>query len=649
MLRSANTERRLAAALEPGQVLYWMYAVRLLLSIGVFGSHLLVTDLAGPQETGLFSAQYRVATLGLTAATLLTPLAYWYSHRWRRELGYVFIYLQAILDVLLVNGIVHLTEGSSSPFTFLFIPLAAAYALILPLPSAVLVALSSGLIYLIATVLAFPGSVSAWGIGLQVVIFTMIAVLASLLGARLRQVRTRLRSVEGELRRLQLDTADVLRIIPSGVLTMDESWRLVYMNVAAAEIFQIDVDPWLGRDLRDLLRERAPDLRDALEETLESGRRVRNREVEILPALPDATGRVRPWPAIRPAGIAGEGAVPPRDVAAADGVAAGERVGAGDAAPGGEGSGLPPEEPLPVAVSTSSLMGTGTATSYVVLLQDLRPVRLLEDLRLRTGRLEAVAELSASLAHELRNPIASVRSAVEQLSGRSYASEGDQVLGRLIKRESDRLSRILGEFSDFARVDVAERCPIDVDSLIRDVIETVQQHPAAQGRASFERRIHGNMAGLWGDPELLHRTLLNLVLNAVQVGEPGRNVHVRVIADALRPDLVPTEVALGMPVRIRVMDDGPGISPDDLPRVFDPFFTRRQGGSGLGLSIAHRAVQAHGGALIASSVPGEGATFAIVLPRRGERLRGLRDDDERRGQDRGASAPRSRPARGGAA
>jgi len=585
LLRSANTERRLAAALEPGQVLYWMYAVRLLLSIGVFGSHLLISDLATQQVPGLLSSEYRVATLGLSAATLLTPLAYWYSHRWRRRIGYVFIYLQAILDILLVNGIVSLTQGSDSPFTFLFIPLAAAYALILPLPSAVLVALASGLIYLVSTLLAFPGQVTPWGIGLQVVIFTMIAVLASLLGARLRQVRLRLRSVEGELRRLQLDTADVLRIIPSGVLTMDEDWRLVYMNVAAAEILQVDVEPWLGRDLRDLMRERAPDLAAALAETVESGRRVRNREVEVLFPLPKALF---------------------------DGP---------DDGPG--------EEPLPVAVSTSPLQGAGT-TSYVVLLQDLRPVRQLEDLRLRTGRLEAVAELSASLAHELRNPIASVRSAVEQLSSRSYASESDQVLGRLITRESDRLSRILGEFSDFARVDVAERRPIDIERLITDVIDTVRQHPAARNRAEFEHRVHGNMRGLWGDPELLHRTLLNLVLNAVQVGDAQQTVHVRVIADSLRPDLVPNEVTLGIPVRIRVMDDGPGIGPEDLPRIFDPFFTRRPGGSGLGLSIAHRAVQAHGGALIASSVPGEGATFAIVLPRRGGRVRDLRDEEDRR-------------------
>ena len=593
MLRSATTERRLAAALEPVQVLYWMYAVRLLFSIGVFGSQLLIQDLTQPQIPGLFSPEYRVATLGLSAATLLTPLAYWYSHRKRLALGVLFIYAQAMLDVLLVNGIVHLTGGSNSPFTFLFIPLAGVYALILPLAPAVLIALSGGLIYLIANLMAFPGQVSAWALLIQVAIFTMVAVLASLLGARLQQVRVRLRSVEGELRRLQLDTADVLRIIPSGVLTVDEDWRLVYMNLAASELLQIGVDPWLGREIKSLLEARSVGMAIAVQETLESGRRIRNREVEILPQLADST----------------------------------------DSGSAAEASSTQPRTPIPVAVSTSSLQGAGTGNSYVVLLQDLRPARQLEDLRLRAGRLEAVAELSASLAHELRNPIASVRSAVEQLSTRAHASESDQVLGRLITRESDRLSRILGDFSDFARVDVARRQPIDVDRLTREVVETVAQHPGAEGRAVFDRQVAPDLGGLWGDRELLHRMLLNLVLNAVQVGDPDQKVRIQIIADALRPDLVPTEISLGVPVRIRVIDDGPGIDPTDLPKIFDPFFTRRQGGSGLGLSVAHRAVQAHGGALIASSTPGEGATFAIVLPRRGHLPRPPEGLDERRGND----------------
>lgn len=602
VLRSATTERRIAAALEPVQVLYWLYSVRLLLSIGVFGSSLLILDLTQSQLPGLLSPEYRVATLGLSAATLLTPLAYWYSHRRRLKLGVVFIFAQAMLDVLLVNGIVHLTGGSNSPFIFLFILLAAVYASILPLIPAVLIALSSGLIYLIATLMAFPGQVRVWGLLVQVGIFTLVAVLASLLGARLQQVRVRLRSVEGELRKLQLDTADVLRIIPSGVLTVDEGWRLVYMNLAAAELLQVDVDPWLGRDLRSLLEARSIGMAIAVEETLDTGRRVRNREIEILPPL-----------------------------AADDTFLSADPTGVDVVPPG--------REPIPVAVSTSPLQGAGSGTSFVILLQDLRPARQIEELRLRTGRLEAVAELSASLAHELRNPIASVRSAVEQLSGRIYAAESDRVLGRLITRESDRLSRILGDFSDFARVDVTQRQLIDVDRLTREVVETVAQHPAAAGRAVFDRQVAADLSGLWGDSELLHRMLLNLVLNAVQVGDPSETVHVRIIADALRPDLVPTEISLGVPVRIRVIDDGPGIDPEDLPRIFDPFFTRRQGGSGLGLSVAHRAVQAHGGALIASSTLGEGATFAVVLPRRGRLHHPLQGLDDRRNLNTDADLP----------
>jgi two-component system sensor histidine kinase PilS (NtrC family) len=593
VLRSATTERRLAAALEPVQVLYWMYSVRLLLSIGVFGSSLLFQDLTQSQLPSLLSPQYRVATMGLTAATLLTPLAYWYSHRRKLRLSVVFVYAQAMLDILLVNGVVHLTGGSNSPFAFLFIPLAAVYALILPLVPAVLIALSGGLIYLIATLAAFPGQVSAWALLLQVGIFTVVAVLASLLGYRLREVRVRLRGVEGDLRRLQLDTADVLRIIPSGVLTVDEDWQLVYINLAAADLLQIDVDPWLGREIRTLLEARSVGMAIALEETLVSGRRVRSREVEILPSL------------------APSDTYSSSDTGDADVVS-------------------PARDPIPVAVSTSSLEGAGPGTSYVVLIQDLRPSRQIEELRLRTGRLEAVAELSASLAHELRNPIASVRSAVEQLSGRDHASEGDKVLGRLITRESDRLSRILGDFSDFARVDVSERQLVDVDRLIREVVETVAQHPGADGRAVFETQVAADLGGLWGDVELLHRTLLNLVLNAVQVGDPSKTVTVQIIADALRPDLVPNEMSLGVPVRIRVIDDGPGIDAEDLPRIFDPFFTKRTGGSGLGLSVAHRAVQAHDGVLIATSKLGQGATFSIVLPRRGQLLRPLQGVDDRR-------------------
>lgn len=567
MLRTSRSDRRAATVLEPLQVLYWIYAARLVISLAVFGSAILVGDFLERQVPGSLPPEFPlIAIVGLAAAAFLTPIAYRISHRKGRRIGLAFLYSQAALDVLLFNGVVHITGGSGSPFVSLFIALAAGYALILPLSSAILTAMLAGILYLVLN-LTFGADTNTIVLALQVLVIMLVALAASLVGARFRQVRSELRSVEGELHRLRLDTADVLRNIPSGVITLDASGNLVYMNLAAADLCGLDGTGLLGMDLLPELERRAPEVAAAVRETMDTGRRVRNREADVL----------------------------------------------ADPASGEDGQGA---EPVPVAVSTTMLQDVGAGPSHVVLLQDLQAVRQLENLRLRTGKLEAVAELSASLAHELKNPLASVRSAVEQLSARITDDEDEQILGRLIVREADRLSRILSEFSDFARVAVAERKPVDIERLLREVIETVRRNPAAEGRATITSEILDDMSGLWGDPDLLHRTLFNLVLNAVQVGDPREEVTIRVVADALRPDLVPSEVSLGHPVRIRVSDDGPGIDAEDLPRIFDPFYTRRKGGSGLGLSIAHRAVQAHGGALIASSNPGEGATFAIVLPRR---------------------------------
>ncbi len=249
-------------------------------------------------------------------------------------------------------------------------------------------------------------------------------------------------------------------------------------------------------------------------------------------------------------------------------------------------------------------------------MQDLRLSRQLEELHLRASRLGVVAELSASLAHEIKNPLASIRSAVEQIADPESDPKDRMSLSNLVVRETDRLSRLLGEFNDFARVDVAERKPIELDRVIREAVAVVAQVPEAHDRATFDIQLDSGVDDLWGDPDLVHRTLTNLLLNAVQVSDPEGTVTVRVIVDALSSAATPSGLAGGTPVRIRVVDDGPGIDPADAARVFDPFYTRRQGGSGMGLAIAHRAVQAHGGALLVSSTPGEGATFAIILPRR---------------------------------
>ena len=585
MLRSSSQQ---ITPLTTSGVLYWIYAGRLIVCLAVYGTAIVVGDLWRAYGAATIPGFRTIAIVGLGAAAVATPLAYWYSHFYNRAPGRAFLLSQALLDLLLITGIVHLTGGSQSFFPpLLYIAFVSGYALILPFPYTLLLALLVGLAYLADLVLAYPDQLSG-AVLFQVAVFATVAMVASIIGGRLRQMGQELRTLEGELQRLRLGTADVLRTLSSGVVTLDESGHVAYMNPAAAELLALEADRWLGEDILPELNSRAPEIARAVRETIRTGRVVENREARVDGSIPASR---RDWLQRSQAGL-------PELGDPSNGHPAGDTAG------------------LPVSVSTALHAPEDAPPSVTLVMLDMRPTRQLENLRLRTGRLEAVAELSASLAHEIRNPMASIRSAAEQLARRSTEDDEEQLLTGLIVRESDRLNRLLGEFNAFARVDVVQRKPIEIERMIHEAVEVVRQRPETDERATFDVRVASRLEDLWGDPDLLHRVLVNLLLNAVQAAESDRPARVQVVADTLGPVFVPGHAELGHPVRLRVIDDGPGIDPDDMGRIFDPFFTKRKGGTGMGLAIAYRAVQAHGGVLLASSEPGKGSTFSVIIPRR---------------------------------
>ncbi|MBW8772980.1 MAG: PAS domain S-box protein, partial [Gemmatimonadetes bacterium] len=366
-------------------------------------------------------------------------------------------------------------------------------------------------------------------------------------GARTLQLET-------ELAQVRLEADDVLRTITSGVLTVDPAGRLAFINPMAEKLLGISARRTLGLPALDAIRRASPALADALVASMRWGRRVARSEGTITKE---------------------------------------------------DGS------QFPVGLSVTTLERVGQASpSVTAIFADISDQKRLQELHLRAERLEAVAELSASLAHEIRNPLASIRSSVEQLSRSPRANDDERFLAHLIVRESDRLSRLLSEFLDFSRVRVTRSAPMDLQAVARGAIRLVKEHPDCAEGAVLE--VQGEPVEVEGDEDLLHRVVSNLTLNAVQAAKGP--VRVTVTTGLASPGELPSGAAIDKAAKLVVSDDGPGIPEEVRPRLFEPFVSGRVGGSGLGLSIVQRAVEAHRGLVFVDSTLGAGTTFTIYLP-----------------------------------
>lgn len=492
-----------------------------------------------------------LATIGLLAALAVTALGLWWVDLLGRQPGKNFLYGQVLFDVLLVTMAVHLTGGPASPFPPLYILVITAGALLLPLPGGMLIGALASLLYFADVVFMHPGEPATQDV-LRVVLFCLMAVATAALGDRLRRTGTALGAMETQLRQLRLETGDILDGIDTALVTVDGEGRLIYMNNAAVKLLGIGADDVEVRPVLEELERSAPGLGRLVRRTAST--RVAVGRFEIRKKTDD-----------------------------------GARY---------------------LSVRTTLLDREGMP-SVTAVIQDITETKQIDELIHRAERLEAVAALSASLAHEIKNPLSSIRSAAEQLGGTRLHADDRAKLHNLMVTESERLSRLLTEFMEFSRVDAQRWSSVDLGSVVGDVIDLVARHPDHREGTRIEFKRPEGPVVVDGDHDLLHRAMFNLVLNAVQHTGAGGAVTVEI--DEADSDM-PHTVQLPEPVRVRVRDTGPGIREEDIPRLFDPFFTRRSGGTGLGLALVHRAVQAHRGTILVDNAVGGGACFTIYLP-----------------------------------
>jgi two-component system, NtrC family, sensor histidine kinase HydH len=222
-----------------------------------------------------------------------------------------------------------------------------------------------------------------------------------------------------------------------------------------------------------------------------------------------------------------------------------------------------------------------------------------EQLR-RADRLSALGELSAGLAHEIRNPLGSVEGAVQILRRPELPTDTRNEFGTLAQKEINRLKGLLTDFLDFARPQTPKRVPTDPGELLEAVSKLAAETAKMSG---IEVRVQpvDSVSTVFVDPEQMKQVLLNLVINAIQAMPSGGEIVLRV-ARTLES------------IILEVQDEGVGIPPEDLERVFNPFVTTRPDGTGLGLSIAYQIVSQHGGHIAAQRNPERGMTFRVTLP-----------------------------------
>ena len=494
-----------------------------------------------------------IVMLTFVLSHIVTVASFAWSDIQRRPFTETFFYLQLMVDLLVVTAAVHVTDGQVAA---LYILVNAVAAIFLQVRGAMLVA-ALGIVLYAADVSLLQATTLAAPFILQVLVFALAAAGSSLISAQLKVAGVGREALEAELKRVRLREADILRNIGSGIISVDETGELLFANASASELLGSDLEARVGTPILDYVHAVAPGLAEALRRATSEG-----------------------WVAARSEGTLRRG-----ELTVALGVTT--TIAPADEAVGGR--------------------------TITAIFKDISDQKRLEQLNLRAQRLEAVAELSASLAHEIKNPLASIRSAVEQISARPAANDDERTLGRLIVRESDRLSRLLSEFLDFSRVRVTKRELVDLGGVVRGAVRLAEAHPGRAPNSTIEVTITGDPLAVTGDEDLLHRAIFNLVLNALQATRPG--TVVRVTAGPAPAERLPRGVpslARGA-VAIDVTDEGAGIATGVRERLFEPVTTTKVGGTGLGLAIAYRAIEAHRGVVLVDTGD-TGSRFRVLIP-----------------------------------
>jgi two-component system sensor histidine kinase HydH len=336
------------------------------------------------------------------------------------------------------------------------------------------------------------------------------------------------RSTRSSLNRIKAFSDNVVENMPVGLIALDADRRIASVNQAAESLLQVPLMQIIGKSTVDILPGQVSRILDDVES---SGKTI-EREMDCR---------------------------------------------------------FPDERTVPLDVSVSPLQSDDAFLGYIILCRDLTEVQTLKREIERSRRLASIGRLAAGVAHEIRNPLSSIKGFATYFKERYEDIPEDKKTAEIMVQEVERLNRVISQLLEFARPVTIQKKPVAIQTLTRHSLKMIEADARAKN-IKISSNIPSDLRDIAIDADRINQALLNLYLNAIEAMNDSQRLA------------------------ISVSDTGHGIDKEDLVHIFDPYFTTKQSGTGLGLAIVHKIVESHQGEIRVESEPNKGTTVRIFLP-----------------------------------